>query len=63
MRRRLRFTHVLMALHHEPYSQLYRYVPRWRRHAYARGGWARWDGARLVPARGLVPTMREAARR
>lgn len=59
MRRRLRFTHLLMALHAEPESQTYRYVPRWRRRAYARGGWFRWPEGLLNPERGLVPTIKE----
>lgn len=57
---RFRWTHVLMALHVEPYFQTYRLVPRWRAHQYARGGWCRWDRARLDPRRGRVPTIREA---
>jgi hypothetical protein len=59
MRRRLRLTHVLMTLHAEPEYLTYRYVPRWRRRRYARGGWCRWPESRLNPERGPVPTIKE----
>lgn len=63
IRRRYRLSHVLMTLHVEPTRMLYRLVPRWRRRQFARGGWCQWDESRLNPARGPVPTLREAARR